>query len=226
MQCNESKIGIYKITSPSGRIYIGQSINIDKRWRDYLQMNTKTKSQIKLWRSFTKYGVNNHTFEILEKCTIKDNLNKKERFWQDYFRVIENGLNCILQDSQDKKRVFSKETIEKIRKSSTGREVSKIQIDATRKRMLGNKYNTGRKRKSWEKDKISKSMKLISQGKYNNMYGKLGENNPNSKIILNTELGIFYFGIKEAALSLNIPYYSMRKYMCGERINKTPFIYI
>jgi group I intron endonuclease len=226
MQCSKSKIGIYKITSPSGRIYIGQSINIDKRWRDYFQMNTKTKSQIKLWRSFTKYGITNHTFEILEKCTIKDNLNKKERFWQDYFRVIENGLNCILQDSENKKRVFSKETIEKIRKSSTGRKVSKIQIDATRKRMLGNTYNTGRKRKSWEKNKISKSMKLISQGKDNNMYGKLGENNPNSKIILNTELGIFYFGIKEAAFSLNIPHNSMKKYMCGNRLNKTPFIYI
>jgi predicted GIY-YIG superfamily endonuclease len=26
------KTGIYKITSPSGKIYIGQSIDIEKRW--------------------------------------------------------------------------------------------------------------------------------------------------------------------------------------------------
>lgn len=29
-------IGIYKITSPSGKIYIGQSGNLEKRLKDYL----------------------------------------------------------------------------------------------------------------------------------------------------------------------------------------------
>lgn len=28
-------IGIYKITSPSNRIYIGQSIDIEARWKSY-----------------------------------------------------------------------------------------------------------------------------------------------------------------------------------------------
>lgn len=30
----EKKCGIYKITSPSNKIYIGQSVDIKKRWKD------------------------------------------------------------------------------------------------------------------------------------------------------------------------------------------------
>ena len=29
------KTGIYKITNPNGKVYIGQSIDIDKRWNKY-----------------------------------------------------------------------------------------------------------------------------------------------------------------------------------------------
>lgn len=31
----DKNCGIYKITSPSGKIYIGQSIDIKRRWLDY-----------------------------------------------------------------------------------------------------------------------------------------------------------------------------------------------
>jgi group I intron endonuclease len=59
-------IGIYKITSPSGRIYIGQSINIKRRFKEY---NSRLgKGQLLLNRSFLKYGVENHIFEIICFC--------------------------------------------------------------------------------------------------------------------------------------------------------------
>lgn len=47
-------IGIYKITSPSGKIYIGQSVNIERRFLDYKK--SLKKSQIKLYNSIKKYG--------------------------------------------------------------------------------------------------------------------------------------------------------------------------
>ena len=71
-------IGIYKITSPSGRIYAGQSSNIEKRWQTYNQL--KCKAQINLYRSFLKYGINSHLFEVIEECALSD-LNEKERAW-------------------------------------------------------------------------------------------------------------------------------------------------
>ena len=37
-------IGIYKITSPSGKVYIGQSINIEERWYKYNKFETGKKA--------------------------------------------------------------------------------------------------------------------------------------------------------------------------------------
>lgn len=56
-------IGIYKITSPSGKVYIGQSWNIEKRWLKYRRLDCK--SQRKLYHSLLKYGFENHEFEIV-----------------------------------------------------------------------------------------------------------------------------------------------------------------
>jgi len=93
--------GIYKITSPSGRIYIGQSINIEKRFKRY--ENAKCYKQKRLYNSFIKYGVNNHSFEIILKCSIED-LNNKERYYQDLYDVTnKSGLNITLTKSNDKK---------------------------------------------------------------------------------------------------------------------------
>lgn len=58
-------IGIYKITSPSGKIYIGQSWNIKARFNKYNKV--KCKEQRYLYHSLVKYGVNNHEFEILHE---------------------------------------------------------------------------------------------------------------------------------------------------------------
>lgn len=57
-------IGIYKITSPTGRIYIGQSWDIEKRFAVYKSSNSARHSDI-LDKSFKKYGVANHIFQIV-----------------------------------------------------------------------------------------------------------------------------------------------------------------
>jgi len=108
-----NNIGIYKITSPSGRIYIGQSSNLKYRLRDYYKLRSKSKKQIILYNSFLKYGVENHQFDIIEYCSI-DELNCSERFWQDEFDVLNGGLNCILTSCEDKKAQMSEETKKKI----------------------------------------------------------------------------------------------------------------
>jgi hypothetical protein len=38
--------GIYKITSPTGKIYIGQSVDISERWRN-LKVSLSTKNRVK-----------------------------------------------------------------------------------------------------------------------------------------------------------------------------------
>jgi group I intron endonuclease len=110
-------IGIYKITSPSNKIYIGQSTNIKKRFASYLYKNCK--SQTKLYNSFLKYGVENHKFEIICECLIID-LNNKERFYQDLYNSFNDGLNCRLTFSFDKSGLISNESKLKISNSKKG----------------------------------------------------------------------------------------------------------
>ena len=103
-------IGIYKITNPKGKIYIGQSVNIKSRFYMYKMLHCK--SQPKLYNSLLKYGSEKHTFEILEECDISE-LNHKERYYQDYFNVLLNGLNCMLTKSDDSSGRKSLECIAK-----------------------------------------------------------------------------------------------------------------
>ena len=108
--------GIYKITSPSGKIYIGQSANMDRRLREYKYRNNKT--QRRLSNSIKKYGWKNHIFEIIEECSEED-LNCRERYWQDFYDVLgENGLNCVLQECGGERFIISEETRKIISKNS------------------------------------------------------------------------------------------------------------
>ena len=57
-------IGIYKITSPSNRIYIGQTVDFIKRKSHY--RNLKRNHQIRLFNSIKKYGWDKHKLELIE----------------------------------------------------------------------------------------------------------------------------------------------------------------
>ena len=137
-------IGIYKIISPNKNIYIGQSINIEKRFSDYKKLNN-CKKQTALYRSFLKYGVEKHLFEIICECKISE-LNHKERYYQDLYSAIgKNGLNCRLTASNDRSGKLSEETKQKLSNSKKGKKKS-------------------------EEFKLNKSIK--SRGESNVMYGK------------------------------------------------------
>jgi group I intron endonuclease len=108
-------IGIYKIVSPTGRVYVGQSINIEKRQESY-RRGINYKNQTKLYNSILKYGFSEHIFEVIEQCSVED-LNIRERYWQDLYNVLEEGLNCKLTKTDDKSGEHSNET--KKRQSKT-----------------------------------------------------------------------------------------------------------
>lgn len=109
-------IGIYKITSPTNKIYVGQSIDIEKRFKQYKRLDCK--KQPKLYNSFLKHGVENHIFEILEECSL-DKLNVREVFWKQKYNTISEGLNCELFDIGQGPR--SSQVKDKISKSMTGK---------------------------------------------------------------------------------------------------------
>lgn len=85
-------IGIYKIENLSnGRIYIGQSNNIERRFYEH-----KTKSdtsRIPVNKAIKEEGIENFSYEVVEECTVEQ-LNELETKWIKHYNSIENGYNC------------------------------------------------------------------------------------------------------------------------------------
>lgn len=75
-------IGIYKITSPDGKVYVGQSIDIEKRFNQHKTGNSSNK---KLTESIKKYGWENHIIEVILECDIEE-LNNKESEWIKFYK--------------------------------------------------------------------------------------------------------------------------------------------
>lgn len=100
--------GVYKITSPSGKIYIGEAINLKERCLFYLNPN-RVKKQRAIYNSLIKYSVEKHIIEILEFCEV-NKLLERERYWQEFYNSVNDGLNCYLTKTNEKKKILSEET--------------------------------------------------------------------------------------------------------------------
>lgn len=82
-------IGIYKITNNlNGSIYIGQSINIKKRFADHKSPRTLKRNHV-LAKAFNKYGIQNFMFEVMETCE-EISLDEREIF---YIKTLEPRYN-------------------------------------------------------------------------------------------------------------------------------------
>ena len=87
-------IGIYKITNLiNDKCYVGQSINIENRWKQHVSMlNSNKHHSVKLQLAWDEFGVKNFKFEILEECD-RESLNKKERFYINKNNAGKDGYN-------------------------------------------------------------------------------------------------------------------------------------
>lgn len=107
---------IYKITSPSNKVYIGQSWSWIKRKSVYRRL--ACKSQTHLYNSLVKYGFENHSFEILEELPesiLQEELDKLEiYYWQEY---INNGYEMLNVREPGRGGKSSPESVEKCRQT-------------------------------------------------------------------------------------------------------------
>jgi hypothetical protein len=108
--------GIYKLTSPTGKVYIGQSKDIYSRWIQH--KSTSKKKHPKLYYSIKKYGFEYFSKEIIEVCG-EEILSERERHYIKYYDSFNNGLNSTTGGENN--YIRSEETKEKIRITLTGR---------------------------------------------------------------------------------------------------------
>jgi group I intron endonuclease len=200
-------IGIYKITSPSGKIYIGQSINIRKRFLKYNSLQN-TKEQPALVRSFIKYGVINHVFEIIEICLVEE-LNIKERYWQDFYDVLNHGLNCVLTSTDILPRVISEKTKRKISLGNKGKKLSQESKDKISKNHA--RLNLGKSLSKETKLKLS----IFNKGKKLSEETKLKMSNLECRKqkIIDIDSEIIYDSIKQVSEIFNIKLSRLRYFL-------------
>ena len=128
--------GIYGVFSPTGNIYVGQSINVINRLNSYKKCNSHNKF---LNASLRKHSINSHSFVVLKECSIED-LNKWERFFQDFYDNVGLKLmNGRKTGTDDKSGYMLPDIIEKIKLSHKGLTLYK---DKDNNNFLTNKEDT------------------------------------------------------------------------------------
>jgi group I intron endonuclease len=220
----ETICGIYKITSPTGRIYIGQSKDIYGRWTEYRGYMYKIKGQLLLYRSLIKHKHENHTFEIIEICDVC-HLKYYEIYYIWLYETYNtpHGMNLTTGGEGIPGYRHTEETKLSISKNLTGEKHH--QFGKPRTNEVKEKLriaNIGKKASA-------ETRKKISQKGIGRTSGMLGKKRPPEqlvyRIILNTQSGIFYIGLKEAESSMDITRNTLGKKLLGKRKNNTPFIY-
>lgn len=201
-------VGIYKILSPTGKIYIGQSINIERRFKEYKGLHCI--SQRKLYFSLKKHGVENHIFDILEECSIEV-LLEKETYYKEFYKVLKSPSLCCRIDGKGGKN--SKSTNKLISEGNKGISRNKGRKQSLEERTLRSNIRTGYKPSPTHIE----NMKMEMLGK-------------NTTSILCINDGKIYQSIKEAASFYNLKTSSIDNILSGRalstRKDKLKFKYI
>lgn len=85
--------GVYCLTFPNGKKYIGRSIDFKNRFKSYKNVNCKF--QTRLLRAINKYGWDNVRIEILLYAEDEENLNNAEKYFIKFYNSIEDGYNLL-----------------------------------------------------------------------------------------------------------------------------------
>lgn len=212
-------IGIYKITNRiNGKIYIGQSIDIQYRWKQHLKaLNDNKYSHLKIYQAFKKYGIENFSFEIIEQCTEND-LDEREKYWIKYYDSYNSGYNMTIGGTGGDIKRYD---IEKIQKMwDQGYRTNDI------KEAIGCSLTTIHKRLHGYKDFNYASSRLRNFN-YAQQYGQVIQSTALRTSIYQYELNGKYVqefkSIKDAAAAMNGQSDSISMVLSGKR--KTAFGY-
>lgn len=119
---------IYKISSPTGKIYIGQTCNWAKRRRTY--QIYRCEKQPKLYASLKKHGQESHLFEIIHTLpadTEPSIISQYEQLYMDLYR--ECGLIMLNVSPSANSMTGFRHTEETKLKMSESRKGKKLQAN-------------------------------------------------------------------------------------------------
>lgn len=148
--------GIYLITSPTGKNYVGSTNNLTRREKEYRLLNCKNQTLI--YNSLKKYGWDAHTFMILEKCSL-DLLNEREIFYTKKYKAFVDDGGLVLQVGGNQ-GFQSQHTRDKKSKSMKGKLLGTLNPGVKESWKQGRTSgNKGNKYTQESKDKLSENKK-------------------------------------------------------------------
>ena len=173
---------IYKVTNKiNGKVYVGQtSLGLKRRKSQHIIDVKNNKSNCYFHNSIRKYGEENFTWMIIEKCKTKNEANLSEEWFIRYLNSYKpNGYNLTFGGEGTLKRKTSQKTRERlsrgvkgwwdkkdsdyrrkwgerISKQNTGKKRQPVSVETREKLRIA---NIGKKHSEEHKEKISKSLK-------------------------------------------------------------------
>lgn len=107
--------GIYKIVNKENqKIYIGQSVDIEKRWRGHIYDATHNPLT-EIDKDIGLFGENTFDFSIIELCSYQ-HLNEQEKYWIKYYNTFlgygynhTEGGHSLVGEYHPKARLTKKE---------------------------------------------------------------------------------------------------------------------
>ena len=174
---------IYKYTSPSGKVYIGQTTQEKRRRKTFLNLN-KSYGGVKIDNARRRYSPEAFTYEVLCRmkfATAKDaqeKLNELEEYYIKEFDTYRNGYNMTFGGYTTTGMKLSEETRKKLSKIRTGKKL-RPRTDEE-KRQQSERMKAHWDNPEWREqymqtvltEKYRKKKSEMSKGERNGMYGK------------------------------------------------------
>ena len=197
--------GIYMITNLiNGKSYIGQSVDIKRRFWDHRCITHETNRHLK--NALRKYGKDSFKYEILEECSQED-LDDREIYYieklQPEYNVTPGGQGrkkrlpeSVKEELREKsKKQWADKTEEEkeriIRKNLTGPKVGHAVSEETRRKLR--EANAGKKQ---SRETIEKRRQTMQEKKRN---GYVRDMSIHFKKVICIESGLVFESVKSAA---------------------------
>ena len=154
---------IYKYTSPSDKVYIGQTIDERKRRNTFLNLNLSYGGD-KIDNARAKYKPENFNYEIIiekeyiTKEEAKSDLDRLEIYYIDYYDSYLNGYNSALGGGTTTGYKFTDEQRQKVSEIQKGRIITDEHRANISSALKGKSKTEEHKRKLSESSSLKKKV--------------------------------------------------------------------
>lgn len=202
------KAYVYRIINPLGKIYVGSTLNYQRRFNQYKSM--KKSSQTLILNSILQYGFENHKMELILECNIDERFYYENKIGFENNVLSENGLNvllpkinknqnCMRIENRLKQSIYSLNYLTNNTHPLTGKtpwNKGKEFLKGDKNPMYGIKRSDEWKKKHSERCKLKNSK---------------GINHSKSKMVIDIFNGIYYDNIKEASDFIGLNYSTLKE---------------